>query len=212
LLLSPILDSYVNQYAVVKEIFDSDITKIRLQELLGLDKCLACSTNVYTKKSNETGIYIGLCFQATIECQNEYLWTRLFEVKAKSYIYIDLKRNGKIGTYQMFIMNENFASSKYVLLHQKPRLNSGQCRPDARANLSLCSKVELSKDEYEKVMRTHVNAEKLIFTSNEEEKNETMFVCSNNYIITSQSMAYKTNVSDKLEMIVFLLCLKYALV
>lgn len=187
--------SLVVELVFLQPTLKSDFLKHDLSPLLGMVlkqlgfiRCKICVLNLFLKKDINATMLSEVYLDTSLApkedyCDMEYLFSKITALEmSSSKIYIKSNRT-------TFLFEALWNKERPTNQHEKIyKSHFKHCAGGIPAeNLSKCAKVKLGIQEYQSVLKNHVNANQLLSAPVKEDINGTMFVCVDKYIVHSQS-------------------------
>lgn len=150
---------------------------------LGFGNCTLCFINVYLKKAENielSKLYFIFGLYTNQKCSVEYIYSKLYALE-KDSSYVAIMVNQTNIRLKVYIDNDRHRKLKGY--DAVPVGRSAFCTSFPLGRGSSCPKVKLSMEEYLHVLSNHTNAEKLLIYPSNDNHNETMAVCIEDYVI-----------------------------
>ncbi|XP_045199225.2 uncharacterized protein LOC123553603 [Mercenaria mercenaria] len=170
---------------------------VHVQRKLGFKECESCFRSAYLAKDNNIHalqeMYIRYALEHTDKCKTENLWSKLTFIE-KHGTHIKLVLNKKEINFDVLWDNKTLVINDHLeLIDTFGSLR--ECRPIQLERGSTCPKIQLSMVEYEAVLKNHSKVHDLWFVPNKGDKNDTISVCLDSYILEHQTAGVKQYVS-----------------
>lgn len=166
---------------------------------LGFGGCKWCHVYFYMKRNlNESllpELYLRFALTTTEKCNIDKLLSNLAEFEMR-HIDINIRLNQKLRLFRTFWdYQTSWQVEKFETVLILKRSKVCPILPLTRA--SHCPKVKLLADEYQVVLKNHVNAADLLFAPNQEDGSRTVYVCCDKYLVNKRS----TGVGNELHVV-----------